>query len=395
MSRSLEYERQRSFRAILQKPLLTSNGLEGEEYRLVRTHAQWLKEWFARNAEWSFHVDTEVARLRKTPSDLRDSTRGAVSSKGVGFSKRRYVILCLALSALEQAERQVVLGQLAESIIEYIASDPTFADAGCEFDLKSIDQRRDLVETIRSLIEFGVLQRIDGDEQQFLNQSGDVLYNINRPVLAAMLNIRRSPSTISASNIEDRLRAITEEFSPETDDGHNRRIRSLLVRRLLDDPVLYTSDLSDEERAYLTSQRAFLTKEIASASGLVPEIRKEGIAMTDVAADLTDLCLPEEGTDGHVALLLAEWLAAHAKVSPETAVSYASIHQHVAKLIQEHRSHWRKEVREPGAETILAEQTIERLVALRLARTSVDGVIPLPAIARFALGEISQQDGTQ
>ena len=284
MSPSVEFERQRAFRIILQKPLLTSNGPDAENYRLIRAHAQWLKEWFARNAEWNFQLDTEVARLRKTPSDLKDSTRGAVNSKGIAFSRRRYVLLCLALSALEQAERQIVLGKLAESVLEYVASDPAFAHTGFEFDLKSMDQRRDLVETIRYLIELGILQRIDGDEQQFLNQSGDVLYNINRPVLAAVLNIRRSPSTVLSSDIEDRLNAITEEFTPDTDDGRNRRIRSLLVRRLLDDPVVYISDLSDERRAYLTSQRAFLTREIGAASGLVAEVRKEGIAMMDAAA---------------------------------------------------------------------------------------------------------------
>ena len=100
MSPSVEFERQRAFRIILQKPLLTSNGPDAENYRLIRAHAQWLKEWFARNAEWNFQLDTEVARLRKTPSDLNDSTRGAVNSKGIAFSRRRYVLLCLALSAL-------------------------------------------------------------------------------------------------------------------------------------------------------------------------------------------------------------------------------------------------------------------------------------------------------
>src|SRR2546428_5405097 len=94
MSPSVELERQRAFRIILQKPLLTSNGPDAENYRLIRAHAQWLKEWFARNAEWNFQLDTEVARLRKTPSDLNDSTRGAVNSKGIAFSRRRYVLLC-------------------------------------------------------------------------------------------------------------------------------------------------------------------------------------------------------------------------------------------------------------------------------------------------------------
>src|SRR5439155_3174081 len=100
--------------------------------------------------------------------------------------------------------------------------------------------------------------------------------------------------SLRSSALDDRLAAITEEFTAETDDGRNRRVRSSLIRRLLDDPVLYFSDLSDEQRAYLTGQRAFLIKEIANATGLVAEVRKEGIAMVDAGAGLTDLRLPEE-----------------------------------------------------------------------------------------------------
>jgi uncharacterized protein (TIGR02678 family) len=391
-SPSLEIERQRAFRVILQKPLLTSTGPDSEDYRLVRAHIQWLKEWFNHNAEWTLQVDSELIRLRKTPSDLSDSTRPAVNSRGISFSRRKYALLCLALSALEQSERQIVLGKLAEAIMECIAADPNLVAAGMTFDLKSADERRDLVDIVRVLMEYGILRRIDGDEQQFLNQSGDALYNIHRPLLAAMLNVRRAPSAVRASAIGERLAAITDEFTAETDEGRNRRIRSSLVRRLLDDPVLYFSDLAEEQRAYLQSQRAFLTREISAATGLIAEVRREGIAMVDPQADLTDLGLPEEGTDGHVALLLAEELARQAKQNPGVPIGFSYLHQTVASLIKEHRSHWRKDVREPGAEEALVAQTVQRLAALRLARITADAVEPLPAIARFALGDISTKE---
>ena len=42
--------------------------------------------------------------------------------------------------------------------------------------------------------------------------------------------------------------------------------------------------------------------------------------MLDDAGDLTDLKLPEEGTDGQVALLVAEWLAEHLRNWPGIAV---------------------------------------------------------------------------
>jgi uncharacterized protein (TIGR02678 family) len=140
ISASLDAERQRAMRAILQRPLLSADGVGAEAYLLVRRHAQWLKEWFSRHPDWNFHIDSEIARLRKTPADLGDGTRPAVDpNRGASFTKRRYVLLCLTLATLEQAERQVVLGRLAEGSMELIASDPGFESAGIHFDLKSQD----------------------------------------------------------------------------------------------------------------------------------------------------------------------------------------------------------------------------------------------------------------
>src|SRR5207253_10567192 len=105
ISASLDSERQRAMRAILQQPLLGAQGPYAEAYLLVRRHAQWLKEWFSRHPDWNFHIDSEIARLRKTPSDFADGTRPAVDpSRGASFTKRRYVLLCLALATLEQSE---------------------------------------------------------------------------------------------------------------------------------------------------------------------------------------------------------------------------------------------------------------------------------------------------
>jgi len=153
--------------------------------------------------------------------------------------------------------------------------------------------------------------------------------------------------------------------------------------------VLYFDELSADERAYLASQRGFLLSQISQATGLVPEIRREGIAMLDPAGDLTDIGLPEEGTYGHAALLLAEYLAGHAKKRPGQTVSVTELHRYTAELIEEHRSHWRRDAREAGAEVDIVERTLDRLAALRLVQTQQGGVTPLPAIARYVLGTLT------
>jgi uncharacterized protein (TIGR02678 family) len=379
-------ERRQALGALLQRPLMSAAGSRSVEFGLVRRHAAWLREWLARNPGWSLQIDGETARLRKTPADLADATRPAREpASGQPFSRRRYVLLCLALAAVERGDRQTTLGRLAGEIVAFAGADPALAAAGMAFTLEGQDQRRDLVHVIRLLLELRVLARVHGDEQQYVTGRGDALYNVNRPALAAMLNVRRGPSTIDETAFDRRLAALVDEPGPDTDEARNRRLRSRLTRRLLDDPIVYYDELTEPERAYLTSQRAFLLAQIEEATGLIPEIRREGIALVDEGGELTDLGLPEEGTEGHLALLLAEHLAGRARADGAAPVGHAALHQHVAGLVGRHRAHWRKDVAEPGAEVALTERTLDRLEALRLVRRTEDGVVPLPALGRYAL----------
>lgn len=371
-------ERRAALRALLQRPLLTA---DASRFALVRRHVDWLRDWLAKNAGWTLSVSSELARLRKTPADLGDGTRPAREPKnGAPFTRRRYVLLCLALAALEGADRQTTLGWLADKILSFDAADPQLARSGLDFDLKSRDQHRDLVQVVRLLLDLQVLARVDGDEQLYLRNHGDVLYNVHRPALAAMLNVRRGPSTVEATALEERLEAIVEEPLPDSDGASNRRRRSRLTRRLIDDPLLEYEELEAGELAYLQSQRSFLLSKIREATALLPEVRREGIALVDERGELTDLRMPEQCTDGHLTLLLAEFLAA----SPG-AVGWSALERHTAELIARHRKVWRRDVREPGAERRLVRRAVERLEALRLVRFDADGVEPRPALGRYAL----------
>jgi uncharacterized protein (TIGR02678 family) len=107
--------------------------------------------------------------------------------------------------------------------------------------------------------------------------------------------------------------------------------------------------------------------------------------MTRIDADGCDVSLLVEGTDGHVTLLLAEFLADRAREQPGVAISITAIHDHVAQLVARYRGHWRRAVTLPGAEQLLAEAALDRLQAFRLVQRRAEGVVPQPAIGRFAL----------
>jgi uncharacterized protein (TIGR02678 family) len=279
---------ERATRALLRRPLLRHTD-DPDALRLVRRHATELREWFDQNSGWRLHVDTEVARLYKLVEPDTAGTHPARESKAhVPFGRRRYALLCLALSVLERADAQITLGRLAEGII-VATSDERLAAAGVSFELSGREERADLVAVVRLLLELGALARVAGDEDAFVREAGDVLYDVERRVLAVLISAPRGPSTISAPDFPTRLRELIAEPEPMSDDLRTRAIRHRLTRRLLDDPVVYYDELSEPELAYLTSQRAALTRRISERTGLVPEDRDGRSARrADRCADARD-----------------------------------------------------------------------------------------------------------
>jgi uncharacterized protein (TIGR02678 family) len=183
-----------------------------------------------------------------------------------------------------------------------------------------------------------------------------------------------------------RLAELTAEPVADTDELRNQALRRRLTRRLLDDPVVYYDELDDDERAYLVSQRHAITRRITDVTGLIAELRAEGIAMVDPDDELTDVRMPEQRTDGHVTLLVAEYLARRDEVP------VAELRRFVRQAAARHAVYWRKGVTEPGAEIELLAIALEKLSALRLVTIDNEQVRGRPAIARFALDEPTIRD---
>jgi uncharacterized protein (TIGR02678 family) len=383
-------ERQRAVRALLSQPLLSPEGPTSEAFTLVQKHRDWLRPWFAHHAGWQLMLDSEAARLIKRPAKLNDATRPCREpNSGMPLSRRAYVILCLALASLVRADRQTTLVRLRDSIIGLVRAEPRFEAAGIRVELEHQESRRDFVHAMRLLLAWGVLKRVQGEEERFIKDADvDALYNVRRPVLARLLAANRPPSLVKAQDFVERLRALAEDdITANSDEAHYRRLRVRLFRQLLDDPVLYYSELTDHEREYLDRQRGFIVPEIEMATGLVREVRAEGIAMTDPTASLSDYGLPEEGTDGHLTLLLATFLAGRLRESAGANVACDALIARTQDLIAMHYKHWRKDVREPGQDRTLSRMVIERLCALGLARRDGNLLFPLPAIGRYGLRE--------
>jgi uncharacterized protein (TIGR02678 family) len=318
-------------------------------------------------------VELELAAVRR-PVGV-----GRLEGRGVGAQRAVEEDVAAGLP-------QVALGRLAEDVV-LAARQPGLESI--EFTLGNREERADLVAAIRLLLGYGVLVRVAGDEESYVSAGGDALYDVDRRVLATMLATEHSPAVVAARLGEEppieRIEAALQGPPPAyTEDEANRRLRQAVSRRLLCDPVVYYDELPESERSYLTSgQRVSVTRRLAEATGLVPELRAEGIALVDPDDQLTDVRMPEQGTDGHAALLLAEHLAT------QGATDLATLRDLVKRLAKEHAAYWRKTTREPGAENALVAQALDRLAGLGLVRvhgTGADAVAePLPALRRFAM----------
>jgi uncharacterized protein (TIGR02678 family) len=363
----------------------------------VRRHADDLRAWFARETGWALHIERDCARLYMRPADLQDASRGLP-----GYERRRYVLLCLACAVLERADPQITLRVLGERLLA-LAADPLLAARDFHFTLGALHERRELVAVCRTLLELGVLQRVAGDEESFVRsasagagatpgaEGGDALYDVQRRVLAGLLAAVRGPSTWSAEQapvgLDERLASLVVEHAADSEEGHRTALRHHLARRLLDDPVVYLDTLDPDLRAYFVNQRGSMASRLCEAAGLIAEQRAEGLALVDEDGELTDVAMPAEGTEAHVTLLVAEFLAGRSRMPENSATPMNVLLAFVAEARTRYGSYWRKSAREPGAEAELIQVALERLQKLQLVTRVDDQIRALPALARFALGE--------
>ncbi len=370
-------ERRRAVRLLLRRPLVTEGRPDPDAFALVRRHEAELRRWFRDQLGYRLVVDHEQARLfkRRAPGALPRPLR---TRYGRAFDRRRYSLLCLVLAALERSEVQTVLSVLAEEVKLLTAA----TDGVPTLDLERSVERRCFVDAVRVLVELQVLRETDGDDSAFLRGGeSDVLYDIDARRLARMLASPVPPSLASGPE------ALAEETYPPTEDGKNLRIRHRLMRRLVEEPVLYFSDLTEDERAYLSWQRAYLIRGVEQWTGLSVEVRREGLAAIDAEGRLSDVAFPSTSTVAHAALLFADELAqslrrGDGRDDERRVVPRGELMGFAERIFGLRR--WAKAYREsPSGAVLLMDHALEYLASLRLVQRLPEGVLPLPAIARY------------
>ncbi|WP_446222754.1 DUF2398 family protein [Nocardia sp. IBHARD005] len=274
---------QRAARVMLANHLVTRVYPDRIALPLIRRWATELREDLAELFGYRLEVTETTARLYPV-HDRLDDARPARSANDRVFDRRRYAYLSLALAALGRAGDQITLSELAEHVADYASR-----IEGLDLSTERAADRDAFVDAIGWLGARGALTLADGDAGGWASdpEAGEALYDIDRPVVFALF---RPPRALQ------HLHSVRGLLTEGTE--HARRVRRALVER----PVVYLDELAPDERALLGQDR--LIGEVEYCTGLRAERRAEGVALIDTSGRLSDTRFPGTGTLAQVALLL-------------------------------------------------------------------------------------------
>jgi uncharacterized protein (TIGR02678 family) len=372
-------ERQQAARALLMRPLLSAEG-DPEAFALVRRHGDWLTDRFRHLLGYRLAVRGDHARLYKRPrvaygdrpARIRPGTvRPGPEDGWAAFGRRHYVLLALALGALEShhGRSQALIGGLAVEVATL------GAEFGLRVDFERRDERKGFAEVLELLCRLGVLRQRDGSRDAFVARDealDEALFDIEHGRLGDLKATRLALTGV------DRVEQLLDESDdyPPTEDGDRARRRHRIARTLVEEPVLYVDELEPAEQDTYRSQRHRLDPELEALCGLQAERRAEGSSLIDTSRRLSDIRFPTRSTESLLALLACERLRSAAHDAQRNPLPRSEVESLLAGL---------REQLQLDAGPELDRAVLESLEAHRLiAREDPAQVRVLPATARFA-----------
>lgn len=375
-------ERQRAARALMVRPLLSSDGPHSDDFRLVRRHQAELTRLFAEGLGYHLQVNPSSARLFKSGLG-RDATRPLRRRSGAAFTPRAYALTCLTLAALTRAKSQLLVDELV-SLVRSAA-----VDAGIAVDLDGASDRRALHAALVALVGLGVLRERDGDLEHWVDQRTQSLLDIRRDLLALLV----SAPLGSATTADDLL---DHAALPSAIGGAKTATR----RQLLESPLLTIAELPDEYAEWWRRNRNREREWYATRFGLELELRAEGGAVVDPEDEFSDELFPGRDKTRQLALLILESLAQAARDGlatsnpghPGTPTSgRPGVWRALARTTAESRAldvhtTWRDRLRRDQRDdpTGAIREALEVLTRFGLVRRAPGRVLIHPAAARYA-----------
>lgn len=342
-------------RRLVTHPLLLADD-DPDTFRLVRRHEQTLDRWFTQRFGYRLQVTVDTARLYKSTVVADRRPLRTTTSQPRPFSMREYTMLALALAAVAAGPNVISLRDLVHEVRS------AATDAGVTVTEEPAD-RRALVTALRWLIAHGIAAEMHDRVDRYAGDGeADAVLRI-RPDRVALLALPSLARAETPEELQHRAERVTAT-------------RQWMRAALLEEPVLYRTDLSEDEWGELRRRLGEESAIFEEMFGLYVEARAEGIAVIDPGDGLTDSRFPTGGTVGHVALLLLDRLIG----GGNTTISRDDLVEEVRVLAAERRPYWSQLADDPDS---LAREILDLLEDHRLAQADADTIRLLPAAWRY------------
>ncbi|ASU85966.1 TIGR02678 family protein [Nocardiopsis gilva YIM 90087] len=335
-------------------------------WRDVRKHRPLLVQWFDERLGYRLVVAETMARLFRLPLDGK--VIAPVRTRMV--SRRVLVLTLLAAACAEDADDLTTVQELSDRVRALTARDDVGAS---DYDPDRFAERQMFVKAIDRLVSLAALRPTDRSGEKMLTgwthrkDSIGGAYRVDREMLLRLVD----PACRAA--------ALGRPAALQQDE--NLRRRFTIMRRLIELPVCLPADLSEEESAYLSSQRHRMLDWCREMTGWQVEQRSEGIALVPQDEDATDLPFPKVRGDHFGSLLILDRLIGAAEVDRATITEAAR------EVCGRHPNGVTKWFRE--APTRLADAAIPLLTELDLLRPhGTDSWKVMPTAARFRGPEV-------
>ncbi|MFB6891115.1 DUF2398 family protein [Kitasatospora sp. NPDC056327] len=308
-------ERRIAARLLLAHPLVTASGPHADGFPLIRRHRDWLTERFDSLLGYRLVVGPWHARLHKAGPGPGAARRLEHPVTGARFTPGGYAQLALALALLVDAPERLPLGRLLAAMR---AADPGPAVPAAGGPAPAAAHRADLAMALAVLADWQVLAGLpaelpaDRSAESVADPSAELAGDRADAAGAGVLTVDR-----------ELARAVPAGPPALADDAADLVRRAAAAgpgtavrRRLAENPAVLTTDLTEEQRAWLREHRHSGPAALAEFLGLEVEQRAEGVALLDPAEELTDLALSGSGTAAQAALLLVERLVEEVRPLP-------------------------------------------------------------------------------
>ncbi|MCK2219043.1 TIGR02678 family protein [Actinomadura sp. ATCC 31491] len=394
LARAEKEEIARAVRALLARPLVARRS-DPAAFDLVRKRRGPLVQWFDYFCGWRLVVEPRqgYARLVKVAARA-DATRPARRPRGAPFDRRRYTLLCLCAAEL-LAVPVTTIGDLMRRVTQAAAVEPGVP----AFDPARGDERAAFADALKLLEHYGALTPATDSPPG--GEDAPVLYHVDTTLLIRLLATPTPPSrsltpscpapswpaaSCPVPTWPDLAALLTEPRHGGDDPTPTQatlRARHTLLRRLLDEPVVYRDELTPEQSAYAASSAGRRTiRRAAEEAGLVLEERAEGFLLVDPDGTATDTRFPDDGSPAKVAALLL--LDPLLTAGPLTT---ARLEEEAAGLLGRF-PRWARSYRSDDGAARLAADALEVLALFGLARRTGDRVAALPAAARYRVADL-------